>query len=177
FISATYDPNGILDGVPAEPPLLNLSMREGEEWSLAADLPLDTEPVPGTELSQDEISWLEAWADFVATMWPVVRSAHEDSKKLATLPGFPIWGDRWTKMEHLEQWMAGAAPAPYGESRDLPESWDAVPAWKQNFLLKNAAFYTRYKAHLDAWMRRHDLGSFPPSRRKLEWQAQQTESL
>src|SRR5690625_4994334 len=177
FISATYDPNGILDGVPAEPPLLNLSMREGEEWSLSADLPLDAKPVAGTELSQDEICWLEAWADFVSTMWPAVRSAHEDPNKPATLPGFPIWVDRWIKMESLERWIAGTGPAPYRQSLDLPESWDDVPAWKQNFLLKNAAFYTRYKAQLDAWIRRHDLDSFPASRRKLEWQAQQTESL
>lgn len=177
FISATYDPDGILDGVEAVPPLPNLSMREAEEWSLSADLPLDTASAPGTELSADELSWLDAWDDFVTTMWPVVRAASEGSKKPARLPGFPIWADRWTKMEDLERWIAGSASAPYRESLDLPESWDDVPAWKQNFLLKNAAFYTRYKAPLDAWKRRHDLDTFPASRRKLEWQAQQTERL
>ncbi|WP_264028984.1 DNA cytosine methyltransferase [Cellulosimicrobium sp. SH8] len=177
FITATYDPDGLLGEVEAKPPLANLSLRGGEEWDLAADLPLSDGEVPGTALSADEVAWLEAWDDFVTTMWPVVRAANTDSEREATLPGFPIWVDRWIKAEQLEAWAAGAPGVPYRNRTDLPDLWDDVPAWKQNFLVKNARFYTRYKAQLDRWLARHEVATFPPSRRKLEWQAQQTPTL
>ncbi|WP_273652946.1 DNA cytosine methyltransferase [Cellulomonas fimi] len=177
FITATYDPDGVLDGVVARPPLEHVSLRGGEEWDLAADLPLDEGAVAGTELTSDEVEWIDAWDDFVTTMWPVVRSARTDSEREATLPGFPIWVDRWIKSEELEAWAAGAARMPYRHQVDLPDRWEDVPAWKQAFLVKNAWFYTRYKAQLDRWLERHDVASFPASRRKLEWQAQQTETL
>lgn len=177
FITATYDPDGLLDGVAVRPPLEHVSLRGGEEWDLAADLPLDQSVVPGTALTPDEVAWIDAWDDFVTTMWPVVRAAHTDTGREATLPGFPIWVDRWIKSEELEAWAAGAGRMPYRHQVDLPDRWEDVPGWKQAFLVKNAWFYTRYKAQLDRWLERHDVASFPASRRKLEWQAQQTETL
>lgn len=177
FITATYDPDGVLDGVAAEPPLDNVSLRGDEEWDLVTDLPLDQGQVTGTALSRAEIAWIEAWDDFVRTMWPLVRRASDADGSAATLPGFPIWVDRWVKREVLELWITGVGPVPYEHRTDLPDRWDSVPAWKRNFLVKNAELYTRYKAPLDSWLRRHDVASFPPSRRKLEWQAQQTERL
>jgi DNA (cytosine-5)-methyltransferase 1 len=53
-----------------------------------------------------------------------------------------------------------------------------TPEWKANFLRKNANFYTTHKQILDAWLARWDsLQAFPPSRRKLEWQAQDAARL
>jgi DNA (cytosine-5)-methyltransferase 1 len=53
-----------------------------------------------------------------------------------------------------------------------------TPAWKANFLQKNAAFYTEHKKVLDAWLKRwNHLADFPPSRRKFEWQAQDSKAL
>ncbi|MFD1505740.1 DNA cytosine methyltransferase [Georgenia yuyongxinii] len=177
FITATYDPDGVLDGVVAKPPLANFSLRGGEEWDLATDLPLTEGAVRGTELSGDEIAWIDAWDDFVTTMWPLVRRANTNTARDATLPGFPIWVDRWIKIDELEAWAVGVARMPYRRQLELPENWEDVPAWKQTFLVKNAHFYTQYKAQLDKWLSRHDVASFPPSRRKLEWQAQQTPTL
>lgn len=177
FITATYDPDGIRDGVEVLPPLGNVPLRGEEEWDLVDDLPIDRGAVPGTELSASEVSWINAWDDFVTTMWPEVRAAKSDITKAATLPGFPLWVDRWTKTEQLERWASGDGPFPYKLQADLPDSWEAVPSWKKNFLIKNAEFYTRYKGQIDKWLARHDVASFPPSRRKLEWQAQQTETL
>ena len=68
------------------------------------------------------------------------------------LPGFPIWADSF----------AGA-----------PEWAADTPAWKQAFIRKNSEFYLANRAVIDPWLQKHDgLRSFPPSRRKLEWQAQ-----
>jgi DNA (cytosine-5)-methyltransferase 1 len=71
------------------------------------------------------------------------------------VPGFPIWAD------------AFQYPAV------IPED---TPAWKATFLRKNAEFYRANKRSLDHWLRRHNnLSHLAPSRRKLEWQAQDTE--
>src|SRR5690606_16086593 len=93
------------------------------------------------------------------------------------LPGFPIWADHWATVTELERWIDGRGTAPYPRATDIPARWGEVPRWKQNFLIKNAQLYTEHKAAIDAWMGRHDLSSFPPSRRKLEWQAQQSPTL
>lgn len=172
FITATYDPDG--DRGEPRPPLPNLSLRGGEEWDLLHDLPVLETDVPGTGLTEAEVAWIDAWDDFVVTMWNEARKASADGRT-ATLPGFPIWADHWVKKEQLDAWIDGGK-SPY-RTPDVPETWDAVPTWKKNFLVKNAEFYTRYKGQLDMWAARHDLQSFPPSRRKLEWQAQQTARL
>lgn len=72
------------------------------------------------------------------------------------LPGFPIWADEFVL------------------SPSIPSH---TPAWKADFLRKNAAFYAEHRKVIDRW-RRHRWGplkqrlqDFPPSRRKFEWQA------
>lgn len=71
------------------------------------------------------------------------------------LPTFPIWAD------HFEY------PA------KIPAD---TPPWKRNFLHKNAEFYRANRHGIDIWLRRHDyLQGLAPSRRKLEWQAQDAE--
>lgn len=66
------------------------------------------------------------------------------------LPGFPIWADAFT-------------PRPI-----VPKG---TPDWKRNFLIKNSDLYVRNRREIDRWMAKHDVMSFPPSRRKFEWQA------
>jgi DNA (cytosine-5)-methyltransferase 1 len=102
-------------------------------------------------LSAAEIRWIDAWNDFVITIAKELEGKQ--------LPGFPLWLDAWVDSEKL------AIPA-------------STPAWKANFLRKNAEFYTRHKKTLDAWLKRWDyLVDFPPSRRKFEWQAQDAPTL
>jgi DNA (cytosine-5)-methyltransferase 1 len=53
-----------------------------------------------------------------------------------------------------------------------------TPKWKENFLVKNSDFYTLHKKVLDRWLKKwNGLEDFPPSRRKFEWQAQDTKDL
>ena len=75
------------------------------------------------------------------------------------LPGFPIWADHWVHIDDLK----------------IPRG---TPEWKKNFLIKNAEFYTAHRVTLNKWLKKWNyLESFPPSRRKLEWQAQDSKSL
>ena len=65
------------------------------------------------------------------------------------LPGFPIWATEFRSHARRFTW---------------------TPAWKANFLEKNAALYRRNR-WIDDWKRRHGVSAFPESRQKLEWQA------
>ena len=67
-----------------------------------------------------------------------------------TLPGFPIWVDVFVKQK----------PSTAG-----------FPDWKVEFIEKNHKFYLEHKDVIDDWIKEHDVRSFPPSRRKFEWQA------
>lgn len=125
-----------------------------QQWRLEGHLPLDPDPDPETalklRLSPSETTWVEAWNDFVVSL----RRAG-----VKKFPGFPVWKDAFV------------------HERDLvvaPET----PAWKADFLRKNAAFYTEHQDLIESWLERWNyLEDFPPSRRKLEWQAQDAPSL
>jgi DNA (cytosine-5)-methyltransferase 1 len=124
-------------------------------WSLEKHLPLEklthNQDKFSTSLAETEIEWIEAWNDFVTSMYK--------NAGLSKLPGFPIWANDWVHIDDLE----------------IPEH---TPAWKRNFLTKNSIFYTENKKILDAWLKRwNNLDHFPPSRRKFEWQAQETPTL
>ena len=158
FITATYDPDGLKDGEVIFPPVRNESLREGEEWNLVADLPLDLDTPAGTELTPTEIEWITAWDEWVKYMWSATRQRAGSNPEAAKLPGFPVWVDAWVHESKL------VVPA-------------GTPAWKENFLRKNSALYTQNQEYFDAWVEAHQVSKFPPSRRKLEWQAQQTPTL
>ena len=160
FITATYDPDGVSEGLPVLPAVENRSLRGGEEWELAADLPLDHDHyVSGCDLSGDERAWIDAWDDWVRVMWAIrAQESKSTGEAVRRLPGFPVWVDAWVHADKLK-------------------IDDDTPAWKENFLRKNSDLYTRYQSIFDEWMARHDVMSFPPSRRKLEWQAQDTPTL
>lgn len=120
-------------------------------WHLETDLPLDDDHhAPGCDLTDAERRWIDAWDDFVRLMW--------EEREGRRLPGFPLWVDAWVHEADL------LIPA-------------GTPDWKRSHLTKNAAFYTAHHATLDAWVQKWDVGSFPESRRKLEWQAQDTPRL
>ncbi len=145
-------------GLAVEPDQLDFSPVQNnwnpQQWDLKKHLPLSR--VAGAErsllkLSDAETRWVEAWNDFVVTMKKALGKA--------PLPGFPIWADEWVTQDRLY--------IPYG-----------TPVWKENFLRKNSEFYTAFQSLLDDWLARWDyLEGFPPSRRKLEWQAQDAKDL
>jgi DNA (cytosine-5)-methyltransferase 1 len=154
FITATY-----LGQVEAEvevaPPFTNRPVDgwDPTTWHLESDLLLDPDVmVDGCDLSPAERLWINAWDDFVQLMW--------EAREGRRLPGFPLWADEWVDIAALK----------------VPES---TPKWKADYLRKNAEFYTAHKRVIDKWARRWGIytDSFPPSRRKLEWQAQDTPSL
>lgn len=104
------------------------------------------------KLSAEEIAWVDVWDDLVQR----IRSATG-----TRLPGFPLWSDDWRPERSLSK-----------------TELDGFPVWKQDFLIKNARFYDDNKHVIDAWRKDHpELKSFPASRRKLEWQAQDARSL
>ncbi|MBN2176321.1 MAG: DNA cytosine methyltransferase [Demequinaceae bacterium] len=120
-------------------------------WNLASDLPLEQdESVTGPyALSDTERLWIEVWEDFIQSVRPRIPGGK--------LPGFPIWADSFL---------------------DVPEIDETTPAWKADFLQKNSEFYLEHRWVINQWLHRHDwLSAFPPSRRKLEWQAQETPGL
>lgn len=155
FITATYDPDGIGDNMPVLPVVTPKDRIDGwdpKSWNLERDLPLnDAHNVPGCSLTTSERRWIDAWNEFVEIMWERVEGGR--------LPGFPIWADSWRDYQD-----------------PIPEH---LPAWKRSHLAKNYAFYEAHKDVLDAWADRVGLftDAFPPSRRKFEWQAQDTPRL
>ena len=162
FITATYDPTGIGGESPLEP-VVTPRTRVGDfdpatGWTLDDFLDPDHH-VSGCDLSDAERLWIDAWDDFVQFMW--------DQREGRRLPGFPLWADSWPTT------TARAAEL----LRDM-ESRD-TPSWKRDFLVKNSDFYATHHRVIDRWADKWGVFSdeFPASRRKLEWQAQDTPRL
>jgi DNA (cytosine-5)-methyltransferase 1 len=125
------------------------------DWNLGKDLPLENSRSKKIfeeyGLSEQENLWLDAWDDFVVGF----RENFPNEK----IPGFPLWVDAWI------------------ESKDLDID-EKLPAWKINFLVKNSNFYMLHKKFIKSWLRKWgQLETFPPSRRKFEWQAQDLKSI
>lgn len=155
FITATYNPDGIESEFEPDPVVTPHTKVTGfdpsTDWSLDDILDADHH-VAGCDLSPTEIHWIDAWDEFVQLMW--------EEREGRRLPGFPIWADAWVDVADLEI---------------SPDT----PAWKANFLRKNAELYTAHKVVLNRWAARWGVytDKFPASRRKLEWQAQDTPRL
>ncbi|TRW46369.1 DNA (cytosine-5-)-methyltransferase [Georgenia yuyongxinii] len=108
-------------------------------------------------LSRDERDWVATWDDLVVAY----RAKHG-----RRLPGFPLWADEWAPFEEIVSKWGG------------PSAFATLPTWKQGFLTKNARFYEENAELITAWRDEHpQFASFPPSRRKLEWQAQDETTL
>jgi len=154
FITATYVGEGSPD-LDTEPVFVARPIAGWDDstWDLASDLPLiDGETIPGTSLSAQEELWINAWDEFVSIMW--------EEREGRRLPGFPLWADEWVTTAELEIAIG-------------------TPRWKADFLRKNSEFYTAHQTTIDQWTQKWNIYSevFPPSRRKLEWQAQDTPRL
>jgi DNA (cytosine-5)-methyltransferase 1 len=124
-----------------------------QNWDLKKHLPLDQKVnEKEVELSAQEILWIDAWDEFVTKMLEL-----RDGQRL---PGFPLWADYWK---------------PRNEIR-IPR---LTPKWKRDFISKNLNFYGNYKEFIDHWILKWGVftDAFPPSRRKLEWQAQDALTL
>lgn len=139
----------------AEPAVNNrpVSGWDPKTWDLESDLPLDADHhADGCELTETERHWIDAWDDFVTLMW--------EAREGRRLPGFPLWADEWRHVNALK------IPA-------------GTPAWKADYLRKNAEFYTAHQEVIDDWAAKWEVYTdrFPASRRKLEWQAQDTKRL
>lgn len=156
FITATYVPR--LSAEHANPAPL-VSMRRETPWDLLEDLPLARSAAPGYELTADETAWIDAWDDFREVVTRRMRrDAAPRNLDSVRLPGFPIWVGAWPRHGDLQ----------------IPPG---TPRWKQLILQKNAELYGTQQDELEAWIERHGVDSFPASRQKFEWQAQQAESL
>jgi DNA (cytosine-5)-methyltransferase 1 len=156
FIAATYAGKQSIAQIEPEPLTLH-SVTAGwniQKWDLKKHLPLErgsSRAIAKYSLTDAEVRWIDAWSEFVQII------KHKSGEK--TLPGFPIWADEWVETSKLR------IPA-------------GTPDWKAVFLRKNAELYTFYKDDLDKWLKRwNNLEDFPPSRRKFEWQAQDTDKL
>ena len=155
FITATYSPKTASVRVP-EPvfqPRESVSGWSPENWNLYTDLPVEhTIDDSDLRLSSQERAWIRAWDDWVK----IYRKASGGKK----LPGFPIWTDEWIEENKVQ----------------IPQG---TPAWKKDFILKNAKLYSEHKEVFDEWLDKHQIRTnrFPASRRKFEWQAQDAKNL
>jgi modification methylase aluI len=156
FITATYDPEriGPPDPDPVARPREFYGQGDNFEWNIYEFLL--GRNVDGYDLSPAEIRWIDAWDDWV--------QRYKKRRPNDKLPGFPIWVDSWQTTESLEAQI---------ESGEL----DDVPPWKIKFMWKNAELYTDNEWWCGPWMTTSGVKDFPPSRRKLEWQAQNLGSL
>lgn len=153
FITATYAPRqrnhdpGRLV-LPSE-----VCKSDVDTWDLFNYLDVSAPFDSSLGLSAEEVRWIDAWDEF-----QVMLRKRTGSKP----PGFPLWSDEWVR------------PA---KSTSRMRQLNGLPDWKQSFLRNNWAFYDAHSRSIDSWRRRTRIDSFPPSRRKLEWQAQDEQSM
>lgn len=123
------------------------------QWDLERDLLQSDDEIEHLDryrLTPSEEYWIEVWDDFVQRM----RQSRDGER----LPGFPIWADDFRIVRE----------------KDLT----GLPAWKADFLRKNSRLFREHRTLITEWRREFgNLSDLPPSRRKLEWQAQDAGSL
>jgi len=99
-------------------------------------------------LTDEEVRWIDTWDEFVQIL---------KTQKIR-IPGFPLWSQYW---------------GPSATERVKPSD----PDWKKDFIKKNVGFYEENQKLLETWLSNSGVRNFPPSRQKLEWQAQDETSL
>lgn len=169
FITATLNPTGIGDGLPVAPVALPSDRIDGFEpgqWHLE-DLLDDAHNVPGCELSDSERLWIDAWDEWVQTWFEKLHGRRP--------PGHPIWAEDWRDYDGVVEAFGGDVPS----ARELQEADPSLPDWKASHLAKNYALYGEQRRWIDLWAEKWGVytNAFPLSRRKLEWQAQDTPRL
>lgn len=197
FITATYAPQTVADDrrtggpapvatmrdrFPADPALADVwGQREWpgamfnpkshtDGWHLE-DLLDDAHNIPGCSLTAAETTWIDAWDDFVKDM----RVAMNGQR----LPGHPIWADSWLDFPEMRRipWYRDHVDVP--ETVTRPHIDRELPAWKQSHLRRNYDMLENFVDVIVPWAHKHGVytKAFPASRRKLEWQAQDTPTL
>jgi len=135
-----------------DPPVTNHPVDgwNKNSWDLATHLLLPEGPETAPyRLTEEEIHMIDVWDDFVQRLL--------EARDGARLPGFPLWAD---------------------EFRTKPLIHHDTPSWKADFLTKNSLFYLEHQSVINGWLSDHaNLKDLAPSRRKLEWQAQDAGSL
>lgn len=171
FITATHNPSGTggSDATCGQPPQLPSESINGfdpqVEWDLDSILD-DSHNIPGCALTQAERRWIDAWNEWIERWYKETDGLRP--------PGFPIWADSWSDYAAVVN-RFGFVP----NYRDLMDEDPGLPQWKAGHLARNYDLYGRHRGWIDDWARRNGLYTdlFPPSRRKLEWQAQDTKRL
>lgn len=171
FITATLIPPGAADApeLAFEPQPLSVAHPGWDphsQWDLDHVLD-DAEAVPGCELTSAERLWIDAWNEFVEIM-RAERGGHR-------LPGFPLWADSWLDVK--DAWIADRRSVQ--DHVRIPDVDPQLPPWKRSHLTRNYEFFAAHHRVIRAWTERWGVHSdtFPASRRKLEWQAQDTPRL
>jgi DNA (cytosine-5)-methyltransferase 1 len=106
------------------------------------------------------------------TDWLQDDSEIEHPSRYALRPNELKWIEAW---DDFVKRLAAKEPLPghpiwAAEFRTQARTFAWTPAWKANFLEKNAALYRRNR-WIDAWKQEHGVDVFPDSRQKFEWQA------
>jgi len=155
YIAASYVPAAERKKYPLDAPQIKIQEfdRHPDEWDLLSDIKMESgatnQDLKKLKITSSEKKWLDAWDEFVREILNV-----RNNEKL---PGFPIWADVWL-----------------GDIKK--KSTD--PEWKTVFIRKNTEFYKDHKKVIDSWLKKFQyLEDFPPSRRKLEWQAGELKSI
>lgn len=149
------------------------------EAELSIESVLDRQPKNAPPLSDQVVSCLETWQDFL-----------DRSPKSRELPSFPIWtmefGARYpyTRYESLEsaplailrnsRGSFGSSLNAHFRSEILARvpsyargNGDVFPRWKQRFIWQNRCFYRDNRNWIDPWL--PSIRSFPSSLQKFEW--------
>lgn len=168
FITATYNPTAVNADLDVHPVALPSNAVDGfdpkVEWNLE-DLLDDSHNIPGCDLTRAERAWIDAWDEWVRTWY--VKTGNRRP------PSFPIWADSWPDLEKVLT-QFGHVP----DYRELMAADPDLPQWKAGHLAKNYDLYSKHKAWIGRWASNHRIyQDFPPSRRKFEWQAQDTRRL
>lgn len=184
FITATHAPSTVTEDIRLGTPEPAARMTDrfpvdgldGEtfdpknDWDLE-ELLDDTHNVPGCNLTDSERLWIDAWDDFVVRMRTEMQGRR--------LPGHPIWADAWLDFPEMRRinWGARSITVPSRVTRPVIDA--NLPAWKQSHLRRNYDMLEDHFRTIIPWAQEWGIYSeaFPPSRRKLEWQAQDTPRL
>jgi DNA (cytosine-5)-methyltransferase 1 len=185
FITATYAPDRVAidraTGGPQPAALMAdrfprtkgspVHFNPKADWNLE-DILDDSHNIPGCDLKPGEMHWINAWDEFVKILRPLMGDRH--------LPGHPIWADAWLDFPEMQQitWSDERRPR-VPKNVTTPVVDESLPAWKQSHLRKNHDMFARHFEAIIPWAHYWGIYTdrFPTSRRKLEWQAQETKSL
>ena len=140
----------------------NSNLLDPSDWRTHSSPPWNIETIfkgsdlEETELDTKELHWLEAWDD-------LIRKVPADD-----LPGFPIWVDAWYNRMRKPRFVDASTSTLRNK---IMNKRSKEPDWWITFVAKNQQFYRSNATLLDKWFSKWNVGDFPESRRKLEWQA------